>query len=550
MALWALVAAFDIAKAVHMDDTAHLQIAQGILARPLHPMSGIVNWEKTAQPVHTLNQPHLLFYLAAAVMWLFPLHQELALHLVWVGLSGGVVLLFFAFARRLQVSRPLGWTAAFCLGPAFLPGQNLMLDVPLAGFWLLFFFVLTGSGTTGDYSRQAGAALISGLACLVKYSSLVLVPVGIAVSAIRRHKGTWLHLAVPLALLAAWSLFNWYDYRGIHLLERPVLAEAPQGMVYRFLRLLVRALLWVIAVGAVMPLSLAWVPGLLRSPAGRRGLAVCAASGALCTLVGTFALGPEPTLKSVLRGLFLGNGLLGMGLALATLRKGLQRRRVTQATWWEGAGREILLSLWLFGAMAFVVALSPFIAVRHVLLALPALLGLLALGPEGAMPGSTARRLGLAVTVVLGLGLGLSDWAFADAYRQKAKPIHAQYCRPGQRCVAFGHWGWQWYAQEAGFEVFDEAKTRLGQGDIVVVPELLGSRAMRASIAERSSLISTIVIPAKAWTYLRTMSVEENTTVQNGRSGGYYYFWTSLPWTLTRRPLERFHIYSVTQPWP
>ncbi|MEO8214328.1 MAG: hypothetical protein ABI560_14100, partial [Myxococcales bacterium] len=140
--MWFFAAVFELTKATYIDDTAHLEIARAILANPWHPMSGLVNWADTAAPIHVLNQPHLLFYLIAATMKLVPGHLELALHAVWLLFSGLAIAMFFGLARRLEVARPLTWTAIFCLGPAFIPSQNLMVDIPLVALWLAFFYAL------------------------------------------------------------------------------------------------------------------------------------------------------------------------------------------------------------------------------------------------------------------------------------------------------------------------------------------------------------------------------------------------------------------------
>jgi len=103
LAMWAAVALFELTKAVHIDDTAYLEIARAILANPWHPMSGLVNWGDTAAAIHAVNQPHLLFYLMAAVMKVAPAHLELALHVVWWLFSGLAIALFHGLARELDL---------------------------------------------------------------------------------------------------------------------------------------------------------------------------------------------------------------------------------------------------------------------------------------------------------------------------------------------------------------------------------------------------------------------------------------------------------------
>lgn len=81
MVFWLFVTAFNLTKAYHIDDTAHLETARAIQNDPLHPMSQTVNWIDTAEPIHKLNQPHLFFYLIALVVFLFG-ESEVILHLL------------------------------------------------------------------------------------------------------------------------------------------------------------------------------------------------------------------------------------------------------------------------------------------------------------------------------------------------------------------------------------------------------------------------------------------------------------------------------------
>src|SRR4051812_18548272 len=177
--IWIVVMAFELGKAAHLDDTAYLEIARTIAADPLHPMSHLVNWGDSATPIHEVNTPHLLFYLMALVLKLAPAHWELALHVVWALFSGITIWLSYALARELSTPRPLLWTALLCLGPAFLPGQNLMVDVPLLALWLGFFLLLARAAPEAAalHRRLALAGLLLGAACLVKYTSLALLPI-------------------------------------------------------------------------------------------------------------------------------------------------------------------------------------------------------------------------------------------------------------------------------------------------------------------------------------------------------------------------------------
>ena len=549
--LWLVVAAFELTKAVHIDDAAYLQVARAIIAHPLHPMSALLNWTDTALPIHKQNMPHLLLYVMAAVMKAAPAHYDLALHFVWALFSALAMALFYTLARALDAPRPLFWTAIFCLGPAFIPSQNLMLDVPLVAVWLAFFYALARP----DESRGLGAAaVLVAVACLVKYTSLVLVPI-LALEIVRRVRlgrcrpATLCLLLIPVGALAGWSAFNWFDYGGIHILERPIAAGASPSLGRRLAVIVARAMLWVVALGALAPFTPAFVGPLTTSRAGHRLLAATSAIAAIAALIGRAALPAEPVVQSLLRGLFLGNGILVAGLAArARPQEEAIRGDDPGALRVDGAGSRLgLLGLWVFGAALFIVVLSPFIAVRHVLLALPAVLLLVARGPDAVRLSRRGLALGCGLTAVVGVLVAASDARLANLYRREMPDLVARFCPVGVRCVAVGPWGWQWYASQAGLEIYDRQRTGLRPGDRLLVSQLVGKQAIAPSDLPRLRLVAQLEEPATPTTWVRTVATEKS-GAQGDRSGGLYYFWTSVPWTITARPLDRFLVYEVGFP--
>jgi hypothetical protein len=531
--------AFNVGKAVHIDDTAYLEMARWIAEHPTHPMSGAVNWGDSAEPIYHVSQPHLLFYLMAAVLRAAPGHLDLAMHLVWGLLSAGAIAAFAGFARAVATPRPLGWTAVFALGPAFLPSQNLMVDVPLVGIWLAFFWALALAEGERPGRWLLLAAVLASVACLVKYTSLALLPVLALAIWWRGDRRRLAILLVPVAVLAAWSLFNRWDYGGVHLFERPVTSAARSGLLRTGALVAGRAGLWLIALGAVLPGTAAFAPVLRGDRGGRRLLVAAAAVAAVTVVVGRLALSTEPPVQSLLRGLFLGNGCLAAGLVVrACLPAFLHTRPAPQAR---------LLAAWLLAAALFIVLLSLFIAVRHVLVALPPVLLLVARGRDAERLSPRMVRLALGVTLLAGGWLAASDARLADVYRRAAPALAGRFCPAGTRCLTVGHWGWQWYAAAAGLEGYDRDGTLLQPGDRLIVPELPSKQTLRPDDAVRLRLVDEEAIPASPLTVVRTMSTERS-AAQGDRSGGFYYYWTSVPWTLTTRPLDRFRVYEVLPP--
>lgn len=533
--VWVVCTACNLTKAVHIDDTAHLEIAQAFLADPLHAMSATVNWSKGVGPVHYLNQPHLFFYALALTMSL-PGPGLLWSHLLVAGCVALGLCFFQRLLRRAGLSDTQG---ALCsvllfLGPAFLPGQNLMTDVPLLAAWLAFFWALLDARLSAQGKGLWWAALCCSVACLIKYTSVALIPVLLTEIWLSKRRA-WHVLSVPLAVLGAWSAFNWYDYGGVHILGRKV-ESAELGVWVGLAAMGGRAVIWVLTLGAIAPFTLMFFPRAARRFGVKRPLL------GVALLVGLFApaaqfvptLGvkeflPESWLHSCLRPLFFCNGVLVLmlaGSAYGCLRSSSALPEPRRAL--LGVS-----SSWIICSVGFVVGLSPFIAVRHVLLTLPALIVLL-VQDEDQERSAPAFAWGLAWTVLLGVGTAMADWRYADVYRTESVALKQSLA--GERRVLFiGHWGMQWYAKQAGFEHYIPEVTQLNAGDLLVRPRVVDQPKIAASDQGRLKLEQTQVVPAGPRDLLRTVTPV----------GGFYSVWQGLPWTVTTAPLEAFEILRV-----
>src|SRR5882762_6964022 len=389
--LAAVAGAFTVTKAIHMDDTAHLWIARAIVRDPLHAAQAMLNWDQVSEPLHALNVPHLFMYLLAVPMKLGAPAE--ALHLVSVA---------FAF---------------LALGPAFLPSLNLMVDVPTLAIWAGFFLCMALAEREGGQLRDWQACAFTAAGCLIKYTSLVLLPAFVVLAVRRKAWKSLLALSVPVATLVAWSAFNWIAYGQIHLFERAGAVASPDGAVLTAVGLAAGRLpMWILGLGAVSPFAVGFA-----LQAGRRVLWICAGAGAAIAAAGLLL--PVGDLRefrdvnatdAVLRGIFFANGLLVASL----IRKALLARRNGGSP--EERSEIDVLVVWMGCAIAAAVLLAPFPAARHVLLALPPVLVLLA--RDFAPPPRRAAG-ALALTAALGVAAAVSDWRRADVYRTEARAL-------------------------------------------------------------------------------------------------------------------------------
>jgi hypothetical protein len=532
-AVWAACTAINVGKAAHIDDTAHLEIAAWIAEHPLHPMQGTVDWEHGSEPIHRLNQPHLFFYflaLARALLGPGTIPGQLVVA-VFVAIG---ILSFHRLWRRMVGSRGaiLGPALLF-LGPAFVPGQNVMTDAPLVATWILFLDLLTAARGRHASRSLALAAVALSVAILIKYTSLVLLPV-LALDVHLRgasHRRQLAVLAIPLAALAAWSLFNLADYGGIHVLERPI-ASAAFSLPEAIGITIGRAAIWVLTLGAIVPFA----APLLRLGSAR-GLGLAALAIAALT-VATRRIVPyvppmhgETVLHSAARAAFFVAGLAVLALAYRAVRD-----RARSSGYDDARAIAVLGATIALGAL-FVIVLSPFVAVRHVLLILPALMIVLARAHLDLLSDPRARpllALGAALTIALGVLLGTSDRRWADCYRDAAQR-HRREASPGVRTVFVGHWGWQWYATEAGFVRYEPDGIELRTGDRVIRPRLVDQPAIPGADAARLVLRQVDRIEPGGLDLLRTTTDRL----------GYYSVWHGLPWTISDAAVEVFEIHEV-----
>jgi len=515
---WVVVTSMNITKAVHIDDTSYLEIAQHIMQDPLHPMSGMLNWGDIAEPIHETYNPLLLPYIYALTMQIFG-ESEIALHAVMSLFSLAALVFFYLLAHKLARENALLLTAAFCLGPIFIPSQNLMLDVPMTAIWLIFFWAILCLNNGQDKLRgYVLAGLMCGIACLTKYTSVVLIPIlAIDIVLHRRWKRIWV-VGIPFLLLAGWSLLNYFDYGGVHFFTREVRGLGPA----RVLKSLVE---WIICLGALSPFFVWLPPYWITKKSGRILLWACAIITAAVLFYGlAFMDGFGP--RAFLRALFVGAGILMLSSVIAILIRPLRNVRGIPDS--PDALRCTILLCWFAGPALFIILLAPIVAPRYLLMAFPA--ALLALG-HVVLPETRKVwvHTGLAATILLGVLLGISDWKYADVYRSGAKEIRKIWHQ--------GHWGWQWYADKAGMKQYDTGRTIFRKGDYLIVPLGVHRQNLRKAQSDQIKVVLYLEKPSDPGTIFRTMSVYED------MYGGFYdpdvY---RLPWTITSTRLELFFV--------
>ena len=520
-------------KAVHVDDPLFLWAARRILQHPLDPYGYAVNWYGTLMPASDIiKNPPLGSYLLAVAGALFG-WGEVGLHLVFFLPALAAVLGTYELARGL-CPRPLLAALVTLACPVFLiSATGLMCDVTMLALFV-WAIVLWRRGLERDRPLELlAAALVATLAALAKYFGVALLPL-LAVYTLARHGLSRRSLAriafllVPLAVLAAYQLATRELYgRGL-LLDAAGFSLGVRGLGIAALPTRIFIGL-AFAGGCALPL-LFTVPTLRRRYAVVSAAALALSIPAAWSLLARWPIA-EPAVRALLAvemAAMAVGGVYLLGLAGGDLR----RRRDADA---------VLLGLWVVGTLVFASLVNWTTNGRSLLPLVPAAGVLLArrLG-ERTSVGMPPRRSiglvgwGLASAAVVALMVTWADYRWAASARGVARGIVARHGEAPGRLWFEGHWGFQWYMEEAGAYALDFESSHPAPGDRIVVPE------NNASVPPRQSwhgeVLEEVAVRPSPW--IATMRARVG-------AGFYSEVWGPLPFVIAPVPSEHYGVARV-----
>ncbi|OGG03292.1 hypothetical protein A2W14_02800 [Candidatus Gottesmanbacteria bacterium RBG_16_37_8] len=536
--IFVIVTSLNITKAVHMDDSYYITVAKSITGDFLHPMSGIVGEGGDYTPIYQTFHPIVLQYIYALVIHFFGV-SELILHLVISFFSLICILAFYKLAKHFNPKLALFLTAVFAISPAFIPSQNLMLDIPALSLFLLFFLVII----TGKYDKYSNktyflAATLAGLAPLIKYSGFILIPILFFHIVLNKKWSSLWTVGIPILLQLLWGLWNWYDFGQIHLLSM----EKKQ-IIFDISSIILKLKLWLIGLGSITPFSMIIFPQFFSTKFGKIFITISLLF-TLCINLLIWNYPFETLIEKSLRILFFFNALILIGIFFYFLFVHILNSYKKNSL--KINSNTTLLVAWFLVINAYLFFITPFIAPRYLLPSLPAILLLIAvfLKEKGI---SKLSYIGGIFSILLGLMLGISDWVYADIYRTEISTInnYINSVRKNEKLNTeiyyIGAMNFQWYAEKANMKEYLGGKTALNEGDFVAIPRLMLRNQSPVSPKDSHylKLIKTFPIKSAPFTYLKTV-----TDWPNSIAGFQGFFWDfQLPWSISSDPLEEFRIY-------
>jgi len=507
-------------KPVHIDDTFVLEITERILENPLDPFAGENDWFGHLMPVwRATTNPPLISYWLAPVAAIFG-YSEIWLHLAIVPfyllLAWGV----FSLAERFSPNPALASLFVLCSAPVLVSG-NLMRDIPAAALAVAGTALLV-RGTDRSHSGAClTGSLLLGASVLAKYSVGVILPVAALYPLLRGRprKVFWLTVAaIPIGL---WCALTWVQYGSIHplylLLERSSEAGIPwQDKLFGGISILGTSLL------LQVPLLLGCI---------RRGN----------RLTGAFLL--AGILAATLPAWYFYGPPLDWGFEFWTAMGAVLLIGAIAAALREGIDSDLLfLAAWFLSHVLFSVFLVPFQAVRHLIVALVPLVFLLFRGFTQLQWNPLQRKgfiaLLLVVQGVLAVVVHVADFEYADAYRDFASRYVSKH--PGEKPWYVGHWGWKFYAEQAGFRMMHRDGPYPSEGDLLIWPEKVhigDAFGANPELRNRLELLESTIYPGTI--PIRVMSTDV-------KAGFYAVVRRRIPLRFNgESPLEVFRVYRV-----
>ena len=462
-------------RGFHIDDTLFVFAARQIIKHPLDPYGFSLVWRTSTERMAdiTKNPPLACYYgalIGRTAGW-----TERAFHFAFMVPALALVLGIYRLATHFT-RYPLLAALVTVLTPGILVSAcSVMCDTMMVALWIWAVILWTEGLELQRPFYLAASALLIAASALTKYygASLVLLLAAYSFARLRRLSAWLFYLLIPVGTLVGYELWTRALY-GQGLLATAADFASTQRSVAQAstLSLAVAGLSFTggCALSVLTFAPLTW---------SKRVVGIVIAAGVLAATAMVFgwtSLGERIGGELAFLALRTHWALVGSQLALC-VAGGIFTLALASTDYWRRRdAASLLLALWVLGTFVFASFLNWTVNARSVLPLLPAAGILIARRLEIIHPSWT-RSLTLKVAVALIASGAVSLWiAHADSYladipRAAANHIAETYRNQPGTLWYEGHWGFQFYMEQAGARPVDDQNFQTRAGDLVVEPE-------------------------------------------------------------------------------
>ncbi len=203
----------------------------------------------------------------------------------------------------------------------------------------------------------------------------------------------------------------------------------------------------------------------------------------------------------------------------------------------------VLLLCWILGTVVFAGFVNWTVNGRSVMPLLPAYGILLARHWRTPGRGASTRLTAVAEVVALALAAAVSllvaraDYRLASTARTAASTIHQELAgAPGTHWFQ-GHWGFQYYMEELGWQPFDVRAPELRDGEVMAIP---------ANNSNVTGMPKAIAAPVRFYLFPQDSGVA---TMSSPLGAGFYSdVWGPLPFVFGKVPPESYQVLRLRAP--
>ncbi len=515
-------------KAYTVDDTVFLFEARHVLSDPVHPTAFVMTWNEKPERVSRLvpTGPVMAWLLAPTA---------LAGGAEWLAHATQVVMLWLAILATVSFARQLGlqgpWPAVSGLVLVAMPAVlamagTAMPDVPAMALGVAGMERLVVWREKRRFSAALLAALLLGLAPLTRTHLILLLGVGtilllgpkLSLAALRGRYSSVLPLVAALLITGAGYVLTRDPDPGAGNIASAAIRYSSLSLSRVTGNVVALPIHWVL----VMAFGLPWLALRWRTIIQNRFVLYTAAAGTLISAL-TFAVTSH---FSIALSIIAGLGIAALGDLISD---GWRRRDSVQ----------VALGLWLLIALPamFYANLPP----KYLVASAPA--AALLIARELASRKGLGSWLVFSITIILGTCLGIAilraDATFSNLGRRAAAELVAPNVAAGKRVWFVGHWGFQWYAENAGARHATITPPYPSPGDLMVV-----------SIASAVSVRVLELMDSQFPNMVLVASIEDSRPggrLMNKRLGAGFYsnisgYW---PWVWSDSVVDQYTLWQI-----